>query len=64
MFIIYVAGNKMEKELLLNMLNENKSMRQIAKITGSSLGSIRYWVQKYELEKKKISIARYVKLLL
>lgn len=41
----------MEKQLLVNMLNENKSLRQVAKITGKSLGSVRYWVAKYELEK-------------
>ena len=43
----------MEKESLSNMLRENQSLRQIAKITGSSLGSIRYWVAKYGLEKIK-----------
>jgi hypothetical protein len=43
----------MEKESLSNMLSENQSLRQIAKITGSSLGSIRYWVAKYGLEKIK-----------
>lgn len=41
----------MEKELLVNMLNDDKSLRQISKITGKSLTSIRYWVEKYELEK-------------
>lgn len=51
MFIIYVIGKQMEKELLVNMLNDNKSLRQIAKMTGKSLGSVRHWVSKYELEK-------------
>jgi hypothetical protein len=41
----------MEKELLLSMLNDNKSLRQISKITGKSLTSIRYWKAKYGLEK-------------
>lgn len=41
----------MEKELLLSMLNDNKSLRQISKITGKSLTSIRYWKSKYELDK-------------
>jgi hypothetical protein len=51
MFIIYVKGKQMEKELLVNMIRENKSLIQISKITGKSLTSIRYWVAKYELGK-------------
>jgi len=43
----------MEKELLTSMLNDNKSLTQISKITGKSLGSIRHWVAKYGLEKIK-----------
>ena len=43
----------MEKELLASMLNDNKSLNKIAKITGKSLTSIRYWVAKYGLEKIK-----------
>ena len=41
----------MEKELLTIMLNDNKSLTQISKITGKSLGSIRHWVEKYGLMK-------------
>ena len=41
----------MEKELLISMLNDSKSLRQISKITGKSLGSIRHWVAKYDLVK-------------
>jgi hypothetical protein len=33
------------------MLNDNKSLTQISKIAGKSVGSIRHWVAKYGLEK-------------
>jgi hypothetical protein len=41
----------MEKELLESMLNNNKSLTHISKMTGKSLSSVRYWVTKYGLKK-------------
>jgi hypothetical protein len=43
----------MEKELLENLLNENKTLSQIAKITGKGQTTVRYWINKYQLEKIK-----------
>ena len=39
----------MEKEALINHLSQGKSIRKISKDTGKSVGSIRYWLKKYEL---------------
>jgi transposase-like protein len=43
----------MEKELLENLLNESKTLSQIAKITGKGQTTVRYWINKYQLEKIK-----------
>ncbi len=43
----------MEKELLANLLNENKTLSEIAKITGKGQTTIRYWVNKHQIEKIK-----------
>jgi hypothetical protein len=43
----------MEKELLASMLDDNKSLTQIAKLTGKSQSTIRYWIVKCKLEKVK-----------
>jgi hypothetical protein len=39
----------MTKEYLEKLLNENFSLNQISKLTNKSLGSIRYWTKKYNL---------------
>jgi hypothetical protein len=43
----------MEKELLASMLDDNKSLTQIAKLTGKSQSTIRYWIVKCKLERAK-----------
>lgn len=42
----------MKKELLEQMVNDNKSFNTIAKETGKSLSTIRYWCKKHNIKSK------------
>ena len=42
----------MQKESLENYLNQELSLNKISKLTGKSLTTIIYWVNKYELKSK------------
>lgn len=40
----------MKKTRLWSLVQDGKSLREIAKIEGRSLGSIRYWMKKYQIK--------------
>ncbi len=42
----------MEKEKMLEFINDGKSLNTISKETGKSLTTIRYWSKKYEIKSK------------
>ena len=48
----------MEKTILEKYVKDGKSTREIARILHKSLGSVRYWLKKYELKTDKKAIAQ------
>lgn len=46
----------MEKQILINFINENKSIQEIAFELNKSKTTIRYWLSKYELKTNYINL--------
>ncbi len=48
--------------LRINYIDRKLSVAQIAKVTGCSEGKINYWLNKFNIKKRSLSEAQYVKL--